>query len=332
MSSFEVSDPKNPAYAESGQAGSRSLDSDPPNSMQAGSSDTDPSPSGGGADRAGAGPTLRSRVAPLTRSAIKAGAAAVDLIRREPPGVTVLIYHRVGAGTGGQMDLPVDVFDAQMRWLAATQRLLTLDQALTELARSPGPGLSSPGVVLTFDDGTADWVDHALPVLERYAVPATFYVATQFVDEQLPLPGDGTPITWAGLAELASSELVTIGSHTHTHALLDRLPADQVASELDRSNELIGEHLGVTAEHFCYPKALAGSPAAEAAVRARYRSASLAGTRANHPGVDPHRLWRSPIQPADGTAWFRRKVLGGMRAEDDLRQRINRVRYRGLNT
>ncbi len=266
----------------------------------------------------------------VARSTIKAAAAAVDVVRREPQGITILIYHRVGAGTGGQMDLPVDVFDAQMRWLAATQRLLTLDQALDELtAGANGPGRA--GLVVTFDDGTTDWVDHALPVLEAYEVPATFYVATRFVDEQVPLPGDGTPITWKGLAELATSPLVTIGSHTHTHALLDRLPAGQVADELDRSTELLGEHLGVTVDHFCYPKALPGSPAAEAAIRERFRSATLARTRTNHPGVDPYRLSRSPIQPADAMRWFRRKAHGGLRAEDDLRRAVNRARYRGLD-
>lgn len=277
-------------------------------------------------------PGLRARAVPAARTALKGAAAAADVVRRPTPGVTILIYHRVGAGTGGQMDLPVDVFAEQMRWLAATQRVLTLDQALEELASPVDHPAPQPGAVVTFDDGTSDWVDHALPVLDRYEVPATFYVATRFVDEQVPLPGDGTPISWGGLSELASSPMVTIGSHTHTHALLDRLPADQVDDELDRSTDLLGEHLGVTAEHFCYPKALPGSPHAEAAVRQRFRSATLAGTRANHAGVDPFRLTRSPVQPADGMRWFRRKVAGGLSAEDDLRRTVNRLRYRGLDT
>ncbi len=273
--------------------------------------------------------SLPAQLAPLARASIKGTAAAVDLVTRRPQGITILIYHRVGAGAGGQMDLSTDVFEAQLRWLVSTQRVLTLDDAVAELR---GTGPVAPGVVLTFDDGTTDWVDHVLPALERHHVPATFYVATSFVDEGRPLPGDGRPLDWAGVRELASSDLVTIGSHTHGHLLLDRLAPTEVDAELDRSIELLHQHAGVTAEHFAYPKAVAGSPGAEAAVRARFRSAVLAGTRSNTAGTDPFRLRRSPVQAADGMRWFRRKVHGGMHFEDELRQGLNRVRYRNLAT
>jgi peptidoglycan/xylan/chitin deacetylase (PgdA/CDA1 family) len=282
--------------------------------------------------------SLRRAVAPAARTAVKSVAAGVDVVRPPAAGITILIYHRVGAGNGGQMDLSPAAFDEQLAWLRATQRVLSLDQALIELdaARLAGEGATVPrppsgtpgtGVVLTFDDGTADWVDHVLPALDRAQVPAT-----AFVDEQRPLPGDGVPISWAGLKELTTSSLVTIGSHTHTHALMDRLPVTAIAAELDRSVELLGERVGVVAEHFCYPKALLGSPPAEAAIRERFRSATIAGTRANAVGVDPYRLTRSPIQPTDGSRWFRHKATGGLSFENDLRDLLNRVRYRGANS
>lgn len=272
------------------------------------------------------------------RSTIKGLAVATDLIHRPRPGVTILIYHRVGAGAGGQMDLDPGLFDEQLAWLSQTQRVLSLDQAMVELAGPDGTARSDTahsgevrsGVVLTFDDGTSDWVDHVLPHLERHRIPATFYVATSFIDEQRQFPGEGRPLSWSALAELSSSEYVTIGSHTHRHMLLDRLEPTQIDEELDRASELLGEHLGVTPEHFAYPKAVAGSASAEDAVRARFRSAVLAGTRANHPGDDLHRLARSPVQASDGMRWFRHKALGRMHLEDDLRQLANRARYRKL--
>jgi peptidoglycan/xylan/chitin deacetylase (PgdA/CDA1 family) len=285
----------------------------------------------------------RRRAVPVLRNGVKSTAAAVDRVRRPAPGITILIYHRVGAGTGGQMDLSPAAFDEQLAWLRSTQRVLTLDAALVELGAvgragegattqgSPA-GQRGTGVVVTFDDGTADWVDHVLPALERHGVPATFYVTTGFVDESVVVPGDGTPISWAGLKELATSQLVTIGSHTHSHALMDRLSVTEIAGELDRSIDLLGEQVGVRAEHFCYPKALLGSPPAEVAIKARFRSATIAGTRANAVGVDPYRLTRSPIQPTDGQRWFRHKAVGGMSFENDLRDLLNRVRYRGAES
>jgi hypothetical protein len=63
-------------------------------------------------------------------------------------------------------------------------------------------------------------------------------------------------------------------------------------------------------------------------VRARFRSAAVAGTRANRFGAaDPYRLSRSPVQVSDGRRWFVRKTHGGMGFEDQLRRLINRRRY-----
>lgn len=278
------------------------------------------------------------RIGPPARTAVKAAAAGLDTVRHPATGITILIYHRVGAGAGGQMDLTPASFDEQLRWLADNREVITLDEALDRLttrdrSHRPTTGRTcESAVVLTFDDGTVDWVDNVLPALERHHAPATFYVATSFVEDQVTLPGGGRPISWAGLREMADSELTTIGSHTHRHMLLDRLAEPALAAELDRSVDLLGERLGVQAEHFAYPKAVAGSPAAEAAVRARFRSAVLAGTRPNPPGTDPHRLHRSPIQAADTARWFRRKARGGMHAEDDLRRLANRMRYRNLDS
>lgn len=259
---------------------------------------------------------------------MKAAAAGVDLVRSPTPGITILIYHRVGAGSGGQMDLEPETFDDQLRWLSQHFDVVPLDVAADAIESRQTP--QRPTVVLTFDDGTTDWTEEVLPALERHGVPATFYVATAFVEDRLDFPGDGTPISWDSLGELAASELVTIGSHTHRHMLLDRLDPDAVAEELDRSSELLSERIGVEPRHFAYPKAVAGSAAADSEVRQRFRTAVVAGTRANPPGTDLHLLHRSPIQACDTRRWFRAKASGGLRAEDDLRRLANRVRYRKL--
>lgn len=267
----------------------------------------------------------------LLQRAVKTSAVAADRVRRPRRGVVVLLYHRVGARSRLEVDLPSALFEAQMEILAAEGRAASLDDALRQLDRDALP-VRDP-VVVSFDDGTADFADVALPILQRHRIPALVYVTTDFVERGRPFPHGGTPLSWEALRDALSTGLVSVGSHTHSHALLDRVPAEEAEHELDRSIDLIGENLDIRAEHFAYPKALRGSPAAEAAVRSRFRSAALAGTRPNQYGrTDRHRLARSPIQVADGIRWFRHKAAGGMGLEDDLRRLLDRRRYAGMTT
>jgi peptidoglycan/xylan/chitin deacetylase (PgdA/CDA1 family) len=128
--------------------------------------------------------------------------------------------------------------------------------------------------------------------------------------------------------EMQSTGLVTVGSHTHAHTLLDRVSLSDAAREIETSTRLIEEHIGYSPAHFAYPKAVAPSAAVEPLVRTHYRSAALAGTRVNRRGrTDLHRLARSPIQLSDGMQWFERKVAGGMGVEDAIRRAANRWRY-----
>ncbi len=272
----------------------------------------------------------------MARRSVKHAAELADHVRRPARGVVVLIYHRVGRRSSIEVDLPEGLFDDQMATLAASGRAVTLDTAL-ELLAAPGPPASiAPGhdpVVVTFDDGTRDLAEVAAPILARHAIPATLYVATDFVDQARAFPDDGVAVSWAELRDLSAGGLWQLGSHTHTHALLDRLTGPQVDDELDRSIERIGAETGRAPAHFAYPKALAAGTEAERAVRRRFRSAALAGTRANRYGdTDPWRLARSPVQVSDGMRWFERKLAGGMGLEDSLRRVVNRRRYAGATT
>ncbi len=263
--------------------------------------------------------------------AVKVVAAAGDIARPRSRGLVILIYHRVGTASGMEVDLPTSLFSEQMAWLAASKRVVPLEDALHALDVPQPPEEDS--IVITFDDGTADFAETALPILAAHRLPVTLYVATDFIERGLPFPYGGTPISWRALSDTLSTGLLTIGSHTHTHALLDRLELSAVENELERSIGLIGDRLGIEARHFAYPKAIAGSPMAAAAVSRRFASAALSGTRANrYGGTDPHRLARSPVQVADGMRWFKRKVAGGMALEDVIRKIVNRQRYKGITS
>jgi len=275
---------------------------------------------------------------------IKQLSHATDRVIRPPAGVTILIYHRVGGDTGGAVDLDPDVFERQLEYLAEHHTVVTLDDAVAQLTAGQIDGWAASGadttnttpagdsrsVVLTFDDGTSDFTDVVVPALSRQGLPATLYAATSFIDGGDDFPWGAPPTSWAALRDAMTTGLVTIGSHTHSHWLLDRLAASDLDEDLDRSCELITTHIGATPIHFAYPKAIPGSPHAEIAVRRRFRTAALAGSRVNRRGhTDLHRLWRTPIQRSDGDEYFAAKATGGLRLEGELRSLVVRARARG---
>lgn len=261
-------------------------------------------------------------------TAIKAGATGLDLLRPSIRGVVILLYHRVGGRSRLEVDLPSSLFSAQMDVLQAEGRTVALDGALEILEGTATLTWKDP-VVVTFDDGTADFVERALPILVERGIPACLYVATDFVERGRTFPHGGTPLSWEALREAVSTGLVTVGSHTHRHAVMDRLSPETAGVELDRSRELIQDRLGIEARHFAYPKAVLSSVAVEAEVRSRFTSAALGGNRVNPYGrTDPYRLGRTPIQSSDAMRWFLRKKDGGLALEGSVREMLNRRRYR----
>jgi peptidoglycan/xylan/chitin deacetylase (PgdA/CDA1 family) len=246
-----------------------------------------------------------------------------SVVRRSRDEVSVLIYHRVGRRSPSPVDLSLDEFRTQLDRLQADADVLGLDTAVSRLLGSGGREQTGrPAVVLTFDDGTADWLEVVLPELVARGLPATFYVSTDYVEAGRPFPDEGRPVSWAGLADMISSGLATIGSHTHTHRVLARARADEAMMELDRSVGLIEDRLGFNARHFAYPKAIAPSPAAEVVVRRRFVTAALAGNRVNVAGrTDLHRLGRHGLTVADDLGAVARKAAGGAWFEGWLRER-----------
>jgi peptidoglycan/xylan/chitin deacetylase (PgdA/CDA1 family) len=274
---------------------------------------------------------MRQDARALALQAVKWSAASADCIVPPPRGVVLLQYHRVGRRAPVEIDLPPARFEEQMALVADEGRATTLDRALDVLGGTAVPECDP--VVVTFDDGTADFADCAVPVLVRHGIPVVLYTATAYIENESPFPHDGVPLSWSALRDLLATGLVTIGSHTHTHALLDRADDSVVAGELDESIRLIGDRLGVEPRHFAYPKGVAGSPIAATAVRRRFASAALADVGVNRYGrTDRYRLARSPIQDSDGMRWFSRKLHGGLALEGTVRRALNHRRYAGATS
>ena len=99
-----------------------------------------------------------------------------------PHGVLILNYHRIGDGSRSAFDRELwsataPGFDEQVAFLARHCDVIAPSDLTYALGRSRGRH-----VMITFDDGYRDNYDLAFPVLRQHRVPATFFVATGFID------------------------------------------------------------------------------------------------------------------------------------------------------
>ena len=257
----------------------------------------------------------------VVSTAVDVAGRPVDAVaNRALADVLMLIYHRVGRCSQSAVDLDLALFRRQLDLLVATGRVVPLDVAVERLCARTATA-HPPDIVITVDDGTADWPGVLMPELAERGLPATFYVSTDFVERRRPFPDEGAPVSWDGIADMLTTGLATIGSHTHTHRVMHDLAEREARHEVDRSIELIEDRLGVTPRHFAFPKAVAPSAAAELVVRRRFESAVLAGNRASRSGDDVHRLGRHALTVADDETSFLRKIDGGRLLEGWLRER-----------
>lgn len=95
--------------------------------------------------------------------------------------LSILIYHRVLPERDPlQPGIPdAHSFESHMRALRRFFQILPLPEAVRRLREDRLPWRA---LAITFDDGYQDNVDVALPILSRLNIPATFFIATGYLD------------------------------------------------------------------------------------------------------------------------------------------------------
>ncbi len=95
--------------------------------------------------------------------------------------LSVLIYHRVFTEPDPfrPLALTASEFRWQMNLASQNFNILTLSEAVSRLRSDDLPPRS---LCITFDDGYADNYDVALPILREVGIPATFFIASGFLD------------------------------------------------------------------------------------------------------------------------------------------------------
>lgn len=166
----------------------------------------------------------------------------------------VLMYHSIQPYQWDPYLITVhpDRFERQMRWLYRSgRRGVSMRELLT--ARSTGAATHLVG--LTFDDGYRDFVDHALPVLQRYRFTATVFVVAEQIGGRNDWDGDGPPkqiMTGAEVRRTADAGM-EVASHGLRHVRLPAVSRSTVRTELAYSRQILESVTGAVVRGFCYP-------------------------------------------------------------------------------
>ena len=95
--------------------------------------------------------------------------------------LSTLIFHRVLAAPDPLLPSEPSAaqFEARMRWVQRHFNVIPLAEAITHLQSRTLPTRS---LAITFDDGYADNEEIAAPILRKLGLPATFFIATGYLD------------------------------------------------------------------------------------------------------------------------------------------------------
>jgi peptidoglycan/xylan/chitin deacetylase (PgdA/CDA1 family) len=168
------------------------------------------------------------------------------------------MYHRVAAdGPAGlaRYRVTAGAFDEQLGYLRdAGYRGVAVDEWGDALRRrQPLPGRC---VLITFDDGYADFLTDAWPLLRRHGFPVTLFVPAAHVGGKNiwdRVYGASVPLLdWPALRELRDDG-VLFGAHGLSHRPLTALTVSEVAVEAARARAVLEDELQVPVTSLAYP-------------------------------------------------------------------------------
>lgn len=208
------------------------------------------------------------------------------------------MYHSISSHASPRFKpftVPPEAFEAQLAYLAE-QSYTPITISGLVAAMDGQVTLPTRPVVLTFDDGFADFYSTALPALRQHQFAATLYIVTGYVGQTsrwLQFEGEANRpmLTWQQIAEVHANG-IECGAHTHTHPKLDSVSILQARSEVQESGAQLQHHLKTEKLSFCYPFGYYSSTVRRLVQEAGYTSATATRRMLSSLGDDRFALSR----------------------------------------
>src|SRR3989344_7169223 len=179
----------------------------------------------------------------------------------------IVLYHRVAdvKDDPHQLCVSLENFREQIKFLKENFRVIPLVQLVMEVRTKK---LKNKTVAITFDDGYADNLHSALPILQELNVPATIFLTAGYMGSNRPFYWDapegadlnertisesGRPMTLDEAKTLSKARIIEIGGHTINHPKLAKIAENEQSNEIVEGKKIIEEITGFPILSFAYP-------------------------------------------------------------------------------
>jgi peptidoglycan/xylan/chitin deacetylase (PgdA/CDA1 family) len=168
-------------------------------------------------------------------------------------------------------------------------------------------------VGITFDDGYANVLENAVPVLEECGFEATnYFVARQLGGSNVWDADEGVPpsplMDAAGVRAWAAAGH-EVGSHTLNHPVLPRISPELAVNEIRDSRDALEQIAGVPVKAFCYPYGKFTPALADIVREAGYDSATTTARGLARRDDDPYALPRVAVVRSTHLVRFLQKCM-----------------------
>lgn len=208
---------------------------------------------------------------------------------------SVLIYHSISSppeAMPSDMDISPARFEQQLRWLSRWRQVVPLLETLSQRSKRRH-------LAITFDDGFRDNLTAALPLLEKFGLPMTLFVAAGFIDQEGYLSEEE-------LREISMHPLITIGAHGFWHRHFNRLTRDDARFELIESRRTLEGVIGRKVDLMAWPFGECNDQLERLCAECGYKAAWSVWKGTN----STYSRWRVPLGRRDNTARFVAKASG----------------------
>jgi peptidoglycan/xylan/chitin deacetylase (PgdA/CDA1 family) len=230
------------------------------------------------------------------------------------PGL-ILMYHRITRGPSrDRYTVSAEEFRRQMTFLTEQgYRVVSLRDFVSALEMREM--FSQRSVVISFDDGFESTFEQAVPTLEQYGMPATFFLVSglvgktnEWMDSQRS--SAFSLMNWHQAAYLQRRGF-ELGSHTCSHPMLTEIDVVRARLEIENSKKELENRVGIAVQAFAYPFGAHNDAVRNLVRQAGYRCACSTMSGFNDCNADRFLLRRIDVFGDDSITAFRRKLLFG---------------------